>query len=249
VLVRAARRLGTGPFVALVGAARGRRRSLDLQVDSLARAGLVATVVEPEQLPHGPSLGLRQFAVPGTPGVDLGLVMGAVRPALTAGYRRVSSQTAEQIANRKVLAWVSAGRPWMTAAERATVERYLPWTRVVTDGPVPELLQRDQDRFVLKPAVGTGGDGVLLGRDCDPGRWRQAVADAVATGDHVAQEFVEPTPVRMEFAEPGGSGSFEADVRPVLSPFLFDGRDGGCLVRVPAPGQEGAGASVALLRR
>lgn len=256
LFVRAVRDLGVRPSVAILGTFRdlgGRRnRYFELQADSLRRSGLDAEFFEPEDLVDG--LGL-----PGAPRHQLGLRhltiaewrahgidFAPVRAALDAGCTFLASQTAYLVANKKVLGWVSEGRPWMTDRDRAAVARYLPWTRVVTDRParwrgatqsLPELLVDRQPEFVLKPATGMSGQHVLVGRNCAPGEWRAAVAAAVAAEDHIVQEYVAPLAHRMEFTEHGDV--FEADVFPVYSPFVFDGRPAGCMVRHLPPGRDG----------
>ncbi|MER7580100.1 hypothetical protein [Kitasatospora sp. NPDC097691] len=257
LFARAVRDLGVPPAVAIVGTLRdfgGNGRYFEVQAESLRRRGLAAEVFEPEDLLEGLGLpgeprfrlGLRHFTILEwrAHGIDL----EPVRTALDAGVRLIASQTAYLIANKKVLGWVSEGRPWMTDRDREVVARYLPWTRVVGDRPVerhgrtvplPELLLDRQQDFVLKPAIGMSGAKVLMGRSCPPRTWRAAVTAAVAAEDHIAQELVEPVPYRMEFAGPDGSGGHEADVVPVFSPFLFDRRDAGCMVRYLPPDRDG----------
>lgn len=278
--VDAVRDLGVEPAVALVGTTRDLkgadpRRYFDVQLAHLRARGLTAEFFEPEELADGLGLpgrprfplGLRHFTIPEWRA--LGIDLAPVRAALDAGCTLLATQTAYLIANKKVLGWVSEGRPWMTAADRAAVERYLPWTRVVgdrtthwrgTDWHLPDLLTRHPEEFVLKPAIGMSGQDVLVGRACEPRVWQAAVAAAAAAEDHIAQQYVVPAPYVMEFADDdtgGGSGTYEAPVHPVYSPFLFDGRPAGCMVRHLPPGQGGvvsvhghrALSSVAFARR
>ncbi|MER6067847.1 hypothetical protein ABT187_03110 [Streptomyces sp. NPDC001817] len=256
--LRTARELGVRPAVALVGTARDVRatttRHFDLQVDSMRRSGLEAEFFEPEglfQALHGNGelsypLGLRYFTVPEWR--RLGIDLAEIRAALDAGCLLLATQTAYMIANKKVMGWLSEGRPWMTADDRALVERYLPWTRVVTDRKVewrgrqwslPALLLGERERFVLKLGTGIKGEEVLIGRFCERAEWEAKVAEAVAGGDHIAQEFVETIPCRMEFADDSGPGSYEADVYPVFGPYIFDGRAGGLGVRYLPGGRQG----------
>ncbi|GAB2806508.1 ATP-grasp domain-containing protein [Streptomyces daliensis] len=258
-LVRAVEDLGAKPAVAVVGTTRdlkGSRphRYWDVQLEPLRRRGVEAEFFEPEDLLEGigkPSglryeVGLRHFTIPEwrTLGIDL----SPLRTALDSGLKLLATQTAYLIANKKVLAWVSEGRPWMTALDREAVERYLPWTRVVADRTttwrggtheIPRLLLERPEEFVLKPAIGMSGQNILLGRACDERLWRNTVRDATVNGDYIAQEYVQPSPYPMEFAEGEGPGTFEAEVFPVFSPFLFDQRPAGCMVRHLPPGHGG----------
>lgn len=98
-----------------------------------------AEFFEPEDLLEGLGLpgrpryevGLRHFTIPEWRGH--GIDLAPVRTALDAGCTLISTQTAYLISNKKVLGWVSEGRPWMTEQDRDIVDRYLPWTRVVSD--------------------------------------------------------------------------------------------------------------------
>lgn len=259
VLARAVRELGADPAVAIVGTARdlkvrGSTHFFDVQIKAYKRIGLTAEFFEPEDLLAGLGLpgrpryqvGLRHFTIPEMRGH--GIDLAPMRAALDAGCALLATQTAHVISNKKVMAWVSEGRPWMTADERETVAQYLPWTRMVGDRPVqwrgaarrlPDLLLDRQEEFVLKPAVGMQAQHVVAGRDCDPGSWRKLVANAVSTGDFIVQEYVESIPYLMEFAHGEGPDTYEAEVFPVLSPFTFDGRPGGCMARYLPPGRRG----------
>jgi hypothetical protein len=258
IFVDAVRRLGVRPAVAVVGSRldlNGSRttRYFEVQADSLRGRGLAAELFEPEDLLSGLGmpgppryrLGLRHFTV--QEWREHGIDLAPVRAALDAGCLLVSTQTAYLVENKKVLAWISAGRPWMTGADRALVRRYVPWTRVVGDERttwrgrevvVADLLLRRREDFVLKPAVGMKGQDVLIGRECAPAEWSRAVHTAVDARDRVVQEHVAAASMPMEFADDDGT-AFEADVRPVLSPFLFDGRPAGCMVRYLPPGRDG----------
>ncbi|GAA4239885.1 hypothetical protein GCM10022254_62450 [Actinomadura meridiana] len=258
IFVRAVRRLSAEPAVAVVGTFRdfgGKpSRYFEVQLESLAKRGLKAVHLEPEELPDALGLpgkpryqvGMRHFTI--LEWRALRIDLAPVHAALDSGCLLIASQTAYMVANKKVLAWLSEGRPWMTDGHRAIVRRYLPWTRVVQDGPVdwkrakrplPELLVNNREWFVLKPAIGMSGQQVLVGRHCDDDTWKTAVTAAVATRDHIVQEYVEAAPYLMEFADADRRGTFEAEVFPVVSPYVFDGRPGGCMVRYLAPNQRG----------
>jgi len=157
------------------------------------------------------------------------------------------------VANKKVMAWISEGLPWMDEADRSLVRRYLPWTRVVEERKVEwrgdshdlgDLLIRHQEDLVLKKATGMMGLEVTLGSACAPGAWAAEVARALADGDTIVQEHVVPGRYRLEASDGPGDGTHPADVIPVLSPCLYDGRAGGCFVRYHRSGRAGViGAS------
>jgi hypothetical protein len=84
-----------------------------------------------------------------------------------------------------------------SAQERAVIERVLPWSRMLgrrgaeTDKRfISECMQR-REQLVFKPTGLFGGEGVLIGREVDPGTWREALTASTQTGCLV-QEIVQP---------------------------------------------------------
>ncbi|MES2096976.1 MAG: hypothetical protein V4459_09475 [Pseudomonadota bacterium] len=79
---------------------------------------------------------------------------------------------------------------------------------------------------VLKPAIGYGGDGVVIGPDCSPALWRAAVERALDSRQpHVLQDYVEPVAIRI----PSPEG--EADYHVGIGCLAFGGRFGGFFLR------------------
>jgi uncharacterized circularly permuted ATP-grasp superfamily protein len=124
------------------------------------------------------------------------------------------------------------------AGQRAAIERYIPWTRKVREGPstrdgrrVPDLMEyiaRHRPELVLKPNDEYGGKGVVLGWTAEQSAWDKALKDALR-GSYVVQEAVEvprePFPVALEEIR-------LMDLAIDLDPYLFDGRPGGVLTRL-----------------
>lgn len=92
-------------------------------------------------------------------------------------------------------------RATLSPHERELVDRVVPWTRLVgrsygvlsTDDRATLVAQctAEREALVLKPGVGYGGDGVVLGREVDDGEWRRLL-DAAPNRDYVVQEIIEP---------------------------------------------------------
>ncbi len=238
--------------------------------DLCARRGLPRTVAligpgfHPEELrelrAHGftadllPGAGVR--GGPGPRSYALGLLGGA--PAATGGaaavpkaYRAgllLPQPSSGLLADKRALALVSEGLPWMTRGERTLVERRLPWTRITlagrtswhgTERDLPALVLAEPERFVLKRAVaGTGP--VVAGHATAPEVWAAAVRRAFGLGDSVVQEYVRPVPRPLELSDGAAVRTVRA-AAPVLSPLLFAGRPGGCRVSFPAPGVPASG--------
>jgi hypothetical protein len=112
----------------------------------------------------------------------------------------------DMFSSKAALAMVSddANQHLFTPAERESIERILPWTRLVRPGPVttPDGSRADlldyamahQDELILKPSMGTQGIGVIPGwQDLSPQQWRAHLASA-ADPWYVIQQRVRPEP-------------------------------------------------------
>lgn len=79
---------------------------------------------------------------------------------------------------------------------------------------------------VLKPAIGYGGVGVVIGADCTLPAWRAALDHALDSREpHVLQDYVEPAAIRI----PASEG--EAFYHVGIGCLAFAGRFGGFLLR------------------
>ena len=100
-----------------------------------------------------------------------------------------------------------ANRHLLGAAELASLDRILPWTRMVRDGCVTvdgetvdfrEYAAGQRKNLVLKPTMMHGGLGVVLGWTVDDEEWGRHIAAAV-DGPYVLQRRIraepEPFPV------------------------------------------------------
>ncbi|MEZ0089555.1 hypothetical protein [Streptacidiphilus sp. EB129] len=113
----------------------------------------------------------------------------------------------ELFASKGALAMLSdeLNQHLFTAEERESLNRILPWTRMVRDEKVTledgtrvDLLAyatEHQDDLALKPTLLHGGQGVLLGwhEDTTPEIWQQQLKDAV-DGAFVLQRRIRPVP-------------------------------------------------------
>jgi hypothetical protein len=86
---------------------------------------------------------------------------------------------------------------------------------------------------VLKPSVGYGGQGVVIGAECTPAVWKLAIEDALATDAvYVLQDYVAPVPIAMPDTEAANPYEFG------IGCLSLGGRLGGLLLRqVPASRQ------------
>ncbi len=126
-------------------------------------------------------------------------------------------------------------RESLTAAQRETIDRAVPWTRLLSDGThgsrsdraeLMDFCRANQETLVIKPGVGYGAVGTLLGRETAPDRWREVLADS-ENGDQVVQQLV--TPASEPVVNPD-SGVIE-DWRANWGIFVDDGGYGGAFVR------------------
>ena len=123
-----------------------------------------------------------------------------------------------------------------TAEERALVERHLPWTRAVQPGlasfrgrglRLPDDLAERREEFVLKKATSLAGRHVRVGRFRTDAEWRADLAQAVAEGDWVVQEYLTPLPYLFQSGE---AGAVRHDL--VWGLFAFGDHFGGSFLRM-----------------
>jgi hypothetical protein len=138
-----------------------------------------------------------------------------------------------------------------SSAERALIQRHVPWTRVVEDVKTKhydesigllEFVREHRENLVLKPSDEYGGTGVLLGWECDEKKWDAAIQNAlrgaepeVTSSCWIVQERI---PIRREvfpFIVNGGEVEFR-DMLVDFAPYLFRGKMAGFLVRLSATG-------------
>ena len=134
-------------------------------------------------------------------------VMAPVLDAAARGDVALCAPVDSDIFSSKAaLAMVSddANRHLFTSAQRESIDRIVPWTRLVRDGPVtaPDRSSTDllsyaiarQDELILKPSMGAEGAGVIPGwKDLTPEQWSACVTGA-AEPWYILQERVRPEP-------------------------------------------------------
>lgn len=125
--------------------------------------------------------------------------------------------------------------------ERELIRAAVPWTRDVTPGltshggrklPMPELLRRERETLVLKPAGGYGGVDVHVGRHIAPEDWAQAVERALAERGWVVQEYLASRP---QVFQAGDEGWAWHDL--VWGLYAFGDRYAGTLIRLAPCGE------------
>ncbi|MDV9190372.1 hypothetical protein R6L23_19505 [Streptomyces sp. SR27] len=116
-------------------------------------------------------------------------------------------------ANKSALALLTDPRcgDSFDAAERALVERVLPWSRALGGGgsgsgpgsgsgygsgggELVDLCRERRERLILKPGAGYGGLDTFVGWESTEAEWAEALRVAVERGGYVAQERVVPHP-------------------------------------------------------
>ncbi|MEV5259487.1 hypothetical protein AB0L02_15710 [Streptomyces anulatus] len=249
--------LAVAPRVAVVGSARVtgvERRYFEMEADYYNSHGLTARFFEPEELPEAwdcaPHLrypiGLRNFTIPDW--LDAGLDTTPVQGALDHGCLLVGTQTSTFLHSKLTMGLLSEGRPWMTEGDRRLVERYLPWTRILSErrtdreGQQVDLLPfvlKNRELLVLKAALGESGQQVTIGRETDQAAWESVVGEAVQGRTSVVQEFVRPETCRVALIADGVDEPYDVDVAPVLGPLLFGGRPAGLFCRFFGDGSAG----------
>jgi hypothetical protein len=130
--------------------------------------------------------------------------------------RLISRLDAELYGNKATLALLldDRYRSAFDAEERACLDRFLPWTRLVRpkvrlpDGSVGELqtyARAEQRDLILKPVLSHSGAGIVAGWTVPPEHWLDQVRRAV-DGPYVLQRRARP--VAEVFPGPQGDQEF-----------------------------------------
>lgn len=142
------------------------------------------------------------------------------------------------------LALLSASEELYGPEDRDFIRRHVPWTRKVTWGTtdfrgervsLPDLLASRREELVLKEAVSSGGEGVVLGLHTPQARWDELARQALDNGGWVAQERVESPPYLYQS---GDYGCVPHDL--IWGPFVFGDRYGGVILRMQPKSVQGA---------
>lgn len=124
----------------------------------------------------------------------------------------LSAEASRAVADAVPRTWLLVGEDDEQAGERWTVSPR-------------DLTGRDPRELVLKPVVGSQGQGVLLGVETDPEEFRAAVDIAARDRPpHVIQEFIPPGPVPFPLL---GDGLTVVPQQPAAGLYLADGRFAG----------------------
>jgi hypothetical protein len=201
--------------------------------------------------------------------VDDGGGLAALRAADRARTVELFPRTeSAMISSKVVLSWLheDCDAGVLAPADRALVRAYVPWTACLGLDADPaahekllSMVTGERDRLVVKPAVGTSGNGVFFGSRTSKQDWASAVVDAVRESPVVLQHRVEPDRITMPFRDRDTGRQVTAQVPFVLSPFIIDGAAASVAVRHMGPGvpardvvinaSRGAYQSAALLAR
>lgn len=168
-------------------------------------------------------------------------------PALLDAYRAgaicmVNSFRSKLIHKKALFAVLTDRRRanLFSSEEHEAIRKHVPWTRLVraekTDYfgreiDLVEYLRTNQQRLVLKPNDDYGGHGITIGWNTDQAGWDEALRNALANGDYLAQERV-PT-ARETFPALKDDGTIEfAEQLVDLDPLLFNGKVGSAFTRL-----------------
>lgn len=155
----------------------------------------------------------------------------ALRRKASEGRTRVLVPVTSGIfGNKALLALMRGahGRRWLDPADLAWVAALVPDTRIVTATTLPALLDAHHD-WVLKPARGVSGQGMLFGHRVSAGAWRLGLQRVIDSGvTYVAQRRCVPLPWQ------GDAGALDL----VLGGIGVDGAYAGHFVRALATGTD-----------
>lgn len=195
---------------------------------------------------------------------DMEMIARAHAVGATALYTSLECGLVESKANLALL-HDPRHREAFSAPELELIDRIVPWTRAIGAGAsaddrasLIEQLRAHRESLILKPGVGCGGAGALLGRELTDRAWADAL-DAIAGEDYIAQEVVVPAlepvldPASGEIelwqanwgifaTDEGYGGAFVRALRErdgAIITYGNSGTRGTCVFTHPTPGENG----------
>lgn len=164
--------------------------------------------------------------------------LDALAGALAAGTLPMFvSSAAWLLSNKLNYAWLWADLDLLTGADQELIRRYVPHTVALTADQLDRALAEQAD-LVAKPAGGSAGHGVLIGREMSPVAWEDGVRAAIDAGGNILQRYHEADRVAMDFVQIETGETVTAEVPYSLAPYLFGRTGSGALARVGYPGGE-----------
>lgn len=164
--------------------------------------------------------------------------LDAVAGALAAGTLPMFVSAAAWLLGNKInFAWLWEDIDDLPEVDQALIRRYVPRTWALTAAELPRALAGQHD-LVIKPADGSAGYGVLLGRETSAQAWEEGLRAAIDEGGFILQEYMQADRVAMDFVQIETGETVTADVPYSLAPYLFGRQGSGGLARVGFPGCE-----------
>ncbi|MDG4764624.1 hypothetical protein O7632_10995 [Solwaraspora sp. WMMD406] len=148
------------------------------------------------------------------------------------------STAAWLIANKTAFAWLWDDADGLPAGDRDLVHRHVPQTWMLTVDLLDRAVAEQRD-LVAKPADGSAGADVLIGRECDVDVWRAGVRRAAERGGFILQRYVRADDVPLDFVNIETGETVSADVPYSIAPYLFGREPAGACIRTGFPGCDG----------
>ncbi|MFJ9556035.1 hypothetical protein ACIRPH_19630 [Nocardiopsis sp. NPDC101807] len=149
-----------------------------------------------------------------------------------------TSEAAWLLSNKHILHWLWEDIDRLPRGEQDFIRSFVPRTLPLTSdwlrSDAGASAIRDRGEWVVKPAGGSGGEGVVIGGQVDADAWRDAL-ERGAGQDCVLQRKVAVDKVRVSFLHDLTRRTRNEEVPFLLGPLLFGGRGSGITARIGVP--------------
>lgn len=143
------------------------------------------------------------------------------------------SPLSEILMNKMNLALIykALNRGLLSPEERILVDKYIPKTFVLDNNTMEIILTMNKNNYVMKPSIGCGGRGVVVGRDVSEEIWRQKIEDILVSEEkYIVQSFVESNKYDVTIVDKDKKNSKEYS-NVVFGLYMFNEKFCGGLVR------------------
>lgn len=157
----------------------------------------------------------------------------------------ITTNHCQLLTSKYILGYLWAHRDEYSSEEAALIKNHIPKSynlsaSVMSEAMLShyrdELLNQQAD-FVLKKKDSNMGFNVFIGRQLSSTQWLTVINQALASGDYVAQEYINSDRFKMRFSTEQGNVC-EEYLEAIIGPYVLDSEVAGIIVRLIKEGSK-----------
>lgn len=130
--------------------------------------------------------------------------------------------------------------PECSKQNQELIYKHIPWTRIIAQKhtryrqqsvDMISFIKENKDLLIIKPSVSFGGAGTYIGKEQSREQWESIVANTLAEGNYIVQEFIKSVPIELPVMSLLDNTVEIVPSNCVIAPFLIDQKISGYFVR------------------